>query len=181
MLRPGSGTTTTVKGLINGDVYTFTIAAENGLVVGPASVMTAPVTVGTPAAGRGGQGGPHGQGNPEGVVLGRVDQRRADHHLYRDLPVVERGEDQVEGRPGGPADRDRSERGEVVHLHRQGHQQSRQRRAVSRHRGSQGLTDPAVAPGRTRGRVAPAPDSREGDLRRSGRSAPKSLRTCLPR
>ena len=50
MLRPGLGTTTTVKGLINGDVYTFTVAAENGLVVGPASVMTAPVTVGTPAA-----------------------------------------------------------------------------------------------------------------------------------
>ena len=49
-LRPGPGTTTVIRGLIPGDTYTFTIAAENGLVAGPASVMTPPVTIGVPGS-----------------------------------------------------------------------------------------------------------------------------------
>jgi hypothetical protein len=44
----GPGTTTVIKGLINGDKYVFTIAAENGSTEGPASVMTAPITIGSP-------------------------------------------------------------------------------------------------------------------------------------
>ena len=50
VLIPGPGTTTVIKGLANGTAYTFTIAAENGYTVGPASVSTAAVTVGTPTA-----------------------------------------------------------------------------------------------------------------------------------
>ena len=50
VLRPGPGTTTVIRGLIPGDTYTFTIAAENGFVVGPASVMTPPVTIGVPGS-----------------------------------------------------------------------------------------------------------------------------------
>jgi hypothetical protein len=46
----GHGTTTVVKGLTNGVSYTFTVAAENGSAVGPASSMTGPVTAGAPAA-----------------------------------------------------------------------------------------------------------------------------------
>ncbi len=49
-LVDGHGTTTVVKGLTNGVSYTFTVAAENGMAVGPASSMTAPITAGTPAA-----------------------------------------------------------------------------------------------------------------------------------
>jgi virginiamycin B lyase len=49
-LITGHGTTTVIKGLINGDKYTFTVTAENGVVPGPASVMTASVTVGAPGA-----------------------------------------------------------------------------------------------------------------------------------
>ena len=49
-LVDGPGTTTVIRGLIPGDTYTFTVAAENGLVVGPASVMTAPVTIGVPTS-----------------------------------------------------------------------------------------------------------------------------------
>jgi large repetitive protein len=45
----GPATTTLIKGLINGDKYTFKIATENGSVEGPTSVMTAPITVGTPS------------------------------------------------------------------------------------------------------------------------------------
>ena len=44
----GPGTTTVIKGLINGDKYTFDIATENGSVEGPTSVMTAPITIGSP-------------------------------------------------------------------------------------------------------------------------------------
>jgi trimeric autotransporter adhesin len=47
-LIPGLGTTTVIKGLISGDTYTFTVAAENGLSAGPMSVMTTPVTIGAP-------------------------------------------------------------------------------------------------------------------------------------
>ncbi len=50
VLIPGHGTTTVVSGLTNGATYTFTVIAENGLVEGPPSVMSGPVTVGTPAA-----------------------------------------------------------------------------------------------------------------------------------
>ena len=49
-LVSGKGTTTVVKGLINGQKYTFTIAAYNGNVEGPASPATSPITVGVPAA-----------------------------------------------------------------------------------------------------------------------------------
>jgi hypothetical protein len=44
----GPGTTTVIKGLINGDKYTFTVAAENGSAEGSASAMTAPITIGSP-------------------------------------------------------------------------------------------------------------------------------------
>ena len=49
-LVPGTGTTTVIRGLVAGGKYTFTIAAENGIVAGPASVMTGAVTIGAPAA-----------------------------------------------------------------------------------------------------------------------------------
>ena len=49
-LVTGTGTTTIVKGLTNGQSYTFTVTAESGRIVGPASDATAPVTVGTPSA-----------------------------------------------------------------------------------------------------------------------------------
>ncbi len=49
-LIPGTGTTTVIKGLTNGLTYTFTIAAESGRAIGPASAETAAVTVGTPTA-----------------------------------------------------------------------------------------------------------------------------------
>ena len=49
-LIPGPGTTTVIKGLTNGQTYTFTIAAESGRTIGPESVPTGPVTIGTPAA-----------------------------------------------------------------------------------------------------------------------------------
>ena len=49
-LIDGQGTTTVIRGLVEGDTYTFTVAAENGLVVGPASVMTPAVTIGVPTA-----------------------------------------------------------------------------------------------------------------------------------
>jgi large repetitive protein len=47
---PGQGTTTVVKNLLNGVIYTFTVAAENGITVGPASDPTAPITVGASSA-----------------------------------------------------------------------------------------------------------------------------------
>jgi large repetitive protein len=47
---PGRGTTTVVGNLLNGVTYTFTVAAENGISVGPASDPTAPVTVGASSA-----------------------------------------------------------------------------------------------------------------------------------
>jgi len=50
VLISGPGTTTVLKALQNGTVYTFTVAAENGAVVGPASTSTGPVTIGTPTA-----------------------------------------------------------------------------------------------------------------------------------
>ena len=46
----GPGTTTVIKGLTNTQTYTFTVAAESGRIVGPASVPTAPVTIGSPTA-----------------------------------------------------------------------------------------------------------------------------------
>jgi len=49
-LMTGIGTTTVIKGLTNGQTYTFTVAAESGQTVGPASAPTAPVTVGAPPA-----------------------------------------------------------------------------------------------------------------------------------
>ena len=49
-LIPGSGTTTVIPRLVNGSAYRFTVAAENGVVEGPASALSAPVTVGAPAA-----------------------------------------------------------------------------------------------------------------------------------
>jgi len=49
-LIPGLGTTTVISGLTNGQAYTFTIAAESGRSVGPASTPTGPVTVGAPTA-----------------------------------------------------------------------------------------------------------------------------------
>jgi len=49
-LVPGKGTTTVIRGLTAGATYTFTVAAENGAVAGPASPMTAAVTIGAPAA-----------------------------------------------------------------------------------------------------------------------------------
>ncbi|MGO9877366.1 MAG: DUF4082 domain-containing protein [Acidimicrobiia bacterium] len=49
-LIPGLGTTTVISGLTNGQAYTFTIAAESGRSVGPASTSTGPVTVGAPTA-----------------------------------------------------------------------------------------------------------------------------------
>jgi len=50
VLVPGTGTTTVISGLQNGQTYTFTIAAETGRTVGPASDPTGPVTVGAPTA-----------------------------------------------------------------------------------------------------------------------------------
>ena len=50
----GPGTTTVIRGLIAGASYTFTVAAHDATMVGPASVMTAaPVTIGAPAAATG--------------------------------------------------------------------------------------------------------------------------------
>jgi hypothetical protein len=49
-LIPGAGTTTVIPGLTNGQSYTFTIAAESGRLLGPASAPTGPVLVGTPTA-----------------------------------------------------------------------------------------------------------------------------------
>ncbi len=50
VLIPGGRSTTVLKGLTNGGVYTFTVASEDGSVVGPASIPTAKITVGTPTA-----------------------------------------------------------------------------------------------------------------------------------
>ena len=50
VLVPGTPTTTVISGLQNGQTYTFTVAAETGRTVGPASVQTGPVTVGAPTA-----------------------------------------------------------------------------------------------------------------------------------
>jgi large repetitive protein len=47
---PGQGTTTVVGNLLNGVTYTFTVSAENGIAVGPASDPTAPITVGASSA-----------------------------------------------------------------------------------------------------------------------------------
>ena len=47
---PGQGTTTVVGNLLNGVTYTFTVSAENGITVGPASDPTAPITVGAASA-----------------------------------------------------------------------------------------------------------------------------------
>jgi large repetitive protein len=49
-LVSGQGTTTVVQGLLNGVTYTFTVAAENGMTVGPASEMTKPITIGASSA-----------------------------------------------------------------------------------------------------------------------------------
>jgi hypothetical protein len=49
LLLPGFGTTTVVKGLTNGQTYTFTITAYARNVEGPASVHTTPITIGAPA------------------------------------------------------------------------------------------------------------------------------------
>jgi hypothetical protein len=49
-LIPGQGTTTVVANLLNGVIYTFTVSAENGITVGPASDMTGPITVGASSA-----------------------------------------------------------------------------------------------------------------------------------
>ena len=49
-LIPGGGTTTVIPGLTNGLSYTFTIAAESGRLLGPASAPTGPVLVGTPTS-----------------------------------------------------------------------------------------------------------------------------------
>jgi hypothetical protein len=49
VLLPGSGSTTVITGLANGGTYTFTIAAEDGTVIGPASTATPPIIVGAPS------------------------------------------------------------------------------------------------------------------------------------
>ena len=49
VLIPGPGTTTVMKSLTNGVAYTFTVAAENGRALGPASTMSGPITAGAPA------------------------------------------------------------------------------------------------------------------------------------
>jgi hypothetical protein len=49
-LIPGTGTTTVISGLTNGQSYTFTVEAESGGMVGPASSPVGPVTVGAPTA-----------------------------------------------------------------------------------------------------------------------------------
>jgi len=48
VLIPGSGSTSAITGLANGGTYTFTISAEDGTVIGPASTATPPITVGAP-------------------------------------------------------------------------------------------------------------------------------------
>ena len=50
ILLPGHWSTTLLKGLSNGGIYTFTVAAEDGTVVGPASIPSAKITVGAPVA-----------------------------------------------------------------------------------------------------------------------------------
>ena len=50
---PGHGTTTVIKGLVNGATYQFTVAAEDGHTEGPASTLSGPVIVGTPSAAAG--------------------------------------------------------------------------------------------------------------------------------
>jgi hypothetical protein len=50
VLIPGPGTTTVISGLTNGQAYSFTVAAEEGQVVGSASKPIGPITVGAPAA-----------------------------------------------------------------------------------------------------------------------------------
>jgi hypothetical protein len=47
-----AATTQTVTGLVNGESYTFAVAATNARGTGPQSGQTAPVTVGTPSAPR---------------------------------------------------------------------------------------------------------------------------------
>ncbi len=49
-LIAGEGTTTVISHLVTGSTYQFTVSAENGSVAGPASPLSAPVTVGTPTA-----------------------------------------------------------------------------------------------------------------------------------
>jgi hypothetical protein len=61
-LVSGQGTTTVINGLTNGTTYTFTVAAENGLTVGPPSVASSPITVGAPTAATAVRAGRAGRG-----------------------------------------------------------------------------------------------------------------------
>ena len=141
------GTTTVIRGLISGNTYTFTVAAENGIVrTGFGDDRTGHDRCAVRATGV--RATKVAKGSVKVSFAAARDNGAADQDLHRDLRVVERRCDQDQERQVEPDHGHRPHRGQGLHVHRQGHQQSRHRTGVARIRSRQGVT--AV------------PDSRQG-------------------
>ena len=133
-LIPGHGTTTVMKGLTNGVAYQFTVAAENGSVVGPASSLTAPDHGGRARGSHRDARGAGREGIGQAHVHDPVGQWRADHELHRELRVDQPGRDEVEDRQSEPAHRVGAHRRQGVHVHGQGDEQPGNRTFFAEHR-----------------------------------------------
>ena len=128
---PGQGTTTVVKNLLNGVIYTFTVAAENGITVGPASDPTAPITVGSVVRGRRPPGHKGRQGFAQDRVQCTGQQWRAHHELLGPVHVEQTRRDRSEVRQHRSAYCQQTDSRKDLHMHSHGDQQPRARARVA--------------------------------------------------
>ena len=174
VLIPGQGTTTVVSGLTNGLTYTFTVTAENGLLEGPPSTMSGPVLAGAPAAATALHVTKVLEHCAQDQLPGARQQRCADHQVLGDLQVDEWWRRPDELGQGRAAHRDRSERRQGVHVHRQSHQQPWDWAGIPRVRDHQGVRararhdlppTPIPAAGRDLTRSSDDPNRRSAHVR----------------
>ena len=99
---PGQGTTTVVGNLLNGVTYTFTVSAENGITVGPASDPDRADHGRSRIGGRRPTGHKSRQGHAQDRIQCTGQQWRAHHELHRAVHVERPRRDRVKSGKAGP-------------------------------------------------------------------------------